>query len=183
VDFTPFLQLQLAREFRIKEWVDPAFRNLINKPLEDINLAQATQMGDMPYYVLSQTKRHIDAHVRNIAFVPPPVHGSFLCSANNDCEEAWNKAWWLGFAKHILHPDSPLSGCEAMHVLNDVRIPGMCDNCLRNTMDDIWEASPFGEIELMICEGIGQIIEWATGEEVKSAYLEVQEVQMEMQTI
>ena len=51
-----------------------------------------------------------------------------------------------------------------MHMLNDVQIPGMCDNYLRCIVDSIWDAGPFKEIELSI--GIGQIVEWVTGDEV-----------------
>lgn len=170
LDFTPFLQLQLAREFQIKEWVEPAFRNLINQPLETISPRQATQMGDVPYYVLSQTKQLIDSHLRNIAFTPPPVE-SFICSTLGRCEQAWNTAWWGGFAKHILHPDNPLSGPDAMWVLNDAQIPGMCEHCLRNAVDSVWEANPFDELKLMVREGTGLVVEWATGESAESAYL------------
>ena len=51
-----------------------------------------------------------------------------------------------------------------MRVLNDVQIPGMCNDYLHCVVDSIWDAGPFKEIELSI--GIGQIVEWVTGEEV-----------------
>jgi hypothetical protein len=182
-DFTPFLQLQLAHEFRIREWVEPAFRSLVKQPLEIISASQATQMGDIPYYILSQTKCLIDNHLRCISFTAPPVQSAFPCDSPEMCEDAWNRAWWTGFAKHVLHPDCPLSGSEAMRVLDNVQIPGMCDDCLRSTVDSVWEAGPFEEIELIIRDGIGQVVEWATGEDVKNAYLEAQEMQMQMYMI
>jgi hypothetical protein len=181
LEFTLFLQLQLAREFQIAEWVEPAFRSLVNQPLENIGPDQAAQMGGLPYYVLLQTKRLIDAHVHNITFIPPPVYNCFLCLATGRSDEVWKRAWWAGFAKHILHPDSPLSGSEAIRVLNDAQIPDMCEHCLRNTVDSIWEANPFEELELMTRDGIGQVVEWITGKPIVSAYLEAQEVRMQIE--
>ncbi|KIM75916.1 hypothetical protein PILCRDRAFT_13125 [Piloderma croceum F 1598] len=140
-------------------------------------------MGDIPYYVLSQTKYLIDNHLRSISFTAPPVQSGFPCDLPEMCEDAWNRAWWTGFAKHVLHPDCPLSGSEAMQVLNNVQIPGMCDDCLRSTVDSVWEAGPFEEIELIVRDGIGQVVEWATGEEVKNAYLEAQEMRIQMHMV
>ena len=111
--------------------------------------------------------------------MPPPVE-SFLCGTTERCKQAWNTAWWGGFAKHILHPDNPLSGHDAMQVLNDAQIPGMCKDCLWNAVGSAWEVNPFDELE-MVCEGIGRVVKWIMGEVIESAYLQAQEVQTQMQ--
>lgn len=178
LEFTPFLHLQLAHKFQIWEWVEPAFCTPINQPLESICLIQETQMGNMPYYILSQMKWLIDAHLHGFAFMPPPVLSEFPCISPEMCEEA---AWWAGFAKHILHPDCPHSNPNAMRVLNDIQITRMCKYCLCSIVDSVWEVGPFEEIELVICEDISKVVKWVAGEEVKRAYLQAQEVKMQMQ--
>jgi hypothetical protein len=136
-EFTPVLQLQLARQFDIMAWVDPAFRELVARPLKTITAVDAEQIGLIAYHTLVQTQGELREHALSIAFNPPPVIIGWACPNENACEKAWDWAWWGGFARHLLHPDNTRPFREIMLELdsNRARISQMCEDCLRNTVE------------------------------------------------
>lgn len=138
-EFSPALQLQLARQYDVAQWLEPAFRALVWTPLKKITVEDAATIGGTAYYVLSQTKVRIDDLIRAIAYCPPPLVPGF-CDDPERCELHWNNAWWQGYAKVLLHPDRTFRSSHIFKELFDTdSIPQVCTSCFRFTLDDIYE--------------------------------------------
>jgi hypothetical protein len=176
-DFTPSRQMQLAQQHRIDEWLEPAFRELVKK--HAFTLDDVEQMGLFAYWVLTNTQRDIRNHVRSIAYYTPDVVHGFDCSTPLLCKAAWENAWWSGFAKLALHPDNDCRSGDAMHKLSAARIPGMNPECLRSTVDDIWNNNPFDDIDVFVKEGYGHLLERFTGITQPNQWLLQQEARVE----
>lgn len=65
-----------------------------------------------------------------------------LCKRPYSCERGWEKEWWNGFAKHILHPDleSKKTPMQVLDELQAVDIPGVCVDCKAATIPKVRES-------------------------------------------
>ncbi|KAJ6467475.1 hypothetical protein DFH09DRAFT_1482998 [Mycena vulgaris] len=161
-DFTPAIQIRLSRQYDIKDWADPAFRNLIDRPLSQITLADAEHMGVVAYYKLVQVKCKLSEYKLGMAFNPPDIHHSFGCLDEPACERLWESFWWAGFAKQILHPNSKKAPAAIMLELDATKGPvaHMIPGCLRNTMDAMWEDNPFNDEQELVDEASTDLTAW-----------------------
>jgi hypothetical protein len=65
-------------------------------------------LGWRNIHILEQVRSCIQQHRLCVAFQSPSViHEELECFDKESCSEAWEMAWWGGFAKHYLHPDLP----------------------------------------------------------------------------
>jgi hypothetical protein len=161
-EFTPAIQLQLAGLYKIRSWVEPAFRALVEKPWEQTIFPEAAKIGDFAQFQVTQTKREIEYYLHCVAFHEPPVDHSWDCEHHGDCEQTWSGVWWNVFAKQLLHPDKVISELqETMAQLDKTEtIPGMTDGCLRRTIESVFEHNPVDVVEAKIREAIDGLEEW-----------------------
>ncbi|KAJ7254471.1 hypothetical protein C8J57DRAFT_1518603 [Mycena rebaudengoi] len=146
-DFTPATQLQLARQYEIQDWVDPAFRALIERRLSDISLADAEQIGLAAYHKLVQVKCLLADEMSGLAFNAPEVKHCSACLDEPRCSRLWEWAWWGGFGKQILHPENTKSASAIMQNLDLDHgvLSSMRRECLFRTTESIWEDNPFDD--------------------------------------
>ncbi|KAJ7718402.1 hypothetical protein DFH07DRAFT_1011798, partial [Mycena maculata] len=71
--FPPALQFQLARCYRVDQWIEPAFRMLVEMPIENIGMSQMEQIGPHGFFQLVQTKERLLHIRRQLAFHIPPI--------------------------------------------------------------------------------------------------------------
>ncbi|KAJ7789882.1 hypothetical protein B0H14DRAFT_2307521, partial [Mycena olivaceomarginata] len=104
-DFTPVIQLRLARQYSILDWADAGFRGLVDRKLKDIDLEDAENMGIVAFHQLVQVHCKIQELNLGLAYNPPTVPHSPGCIDEPQCTRLWERAWWMGYAKHLLHPE------------------------------------------------------------------------------
>ena len=161
-DFTPAIQIQLSRQYDIQDWVDPAFRDLIQRPLNQITVSDAEHMGVVAYHKLVQVKCKLAEHKVGLAFNPPDVHHSFSCRDENACSRLWEWFWWGGYAKQLLHPDTKKTPAAIMLELDPTKGPiaHMNRRCLENTMEGVWEENPFNDEQEFVDEASNDLSSW-----------------------
>ncbi|KAF8179856.1 hypothetical protein BJ912DRAFT_637486 [Pholiota molesta] len=151
----PALRMELARTYRIHNWIATAFRELVVMPLLDLNLYHAHQIGIEAYHCLVRTKANIQQFQKAIAAVSPPVTHGPDCRTHLDCQIGWEKEWWNGLARNILHPDFTPDAHDTIAELQNVQgVPGMCNACFRRTIDAVFERDIFGKERAYIEDGI-----------------------------
>ena len=130
--FEPSLKLQLGRQFRIHEWVEPSFRAMIERPVSSISRLEAHRMGMEYFWILTRTKAQIGRHYHALAYTEPALDQSDgLCDTPQACSAVWKDEWWNGIARHLLHPESPYrsqSGIIALLQETDFD-GGICASC------------------------------------------------------
>ncbi|KAJ7291384.1 hypothetical protein C8J57DRAFT_1163478 [Mycena rebaudengoi] len=147
--FTSAIQLQLSRQYEISEWVDPGFRAFIPRPLRDVSIEEADQMGLIAYHKLVQTKCQLDEDKVDLAFNAPEVEHCSGCSDEHKCGRLWDWAWWGGFSKQYLHPENTKSASTILSELDTDNglLSKMCSLCLFQTMKKIWADNPFDDAD------------------------------------
>ncbi|KAJ7764597.1 hypothetical protein DFH07DRAFT_738230 [Mycena maculata] len=161
-EFTPAIQIQLSRQYDIIDWAGPAFRDLIEQPLDDIKLADSKHMGIVAFYKLIQVKHRVADYKVAMAFHPPDVHHSFGCDDENACSRLWESFWWGGFAKQLLHPNNKKKPAEILLELNPNKgvLSHMHPTCLQYTMEGIWENNPFNDEQEFMDEALIDLSSW-----------------------
>lgn len=155
---SPTLQFACSRKYSVPEWVGPSFRRLLGEPLEDITLAQATDIGMEWFLKLHHTMAEIDMFRLNTAYSAPEHVDSFSCTNPfEQCKRAWELAWWLCYGKHLLHPDEPKSCEGALREMETGFIRGMCADCKTRTIQSARATNMFGSVETLVIEAIGDL--------------------------
>lgn len=175
-EFDPALQFQLARMFRVDDWIDPAFRALIKLPDSSLDLQRLRQIGDVGIHYLIQTKEQIRKSRARLAFTTPDLRGFRDCDTPGSCEYNWKTEWWGGFARLIYHPDFPLGLGEIPTKLAEVRkdgIDGVCDKCLHLTIDSILADGKFSEELKYIEDAIMESRKYQTDEPIRAKLREI----------
>ncbi|KAJ7710108.1 hypothetical protein B0H14DRAFT_3172376 [Mycena olivaceomarginata] len=134
----PAVKFELARCFRIDEWIEPTFRHLLDMSVGDLSFSQVMQIGHVGYFWLTHTKAKIAELRARIAFDVPPIVHSVDCSTRWECGYAWSRQWTENVRSLIHHPDQPVSCLNLLHQLRNVHITELCDKCQDLTMTWIW---------------------------------------------
>ncbi|KAJ7927398.1 hypothetical protein B0H13DRAFT_1861395 [Mycena leptocephala] len=174
--FDPALQFQLARMFRVDQWIEPAFWSLMKLADSALDLQRIGQIGDTGCYHLIQTKDKIRKLRARHAFGTPKLCPFILCDTPRACEYNWGKEWWNGFARLIHHPDASLECGDIPNKLEEVRssgIDGVCDRCLHLTIDSILENGKFQEEERYIPEAIDELMKDQTDEPIRAEFRKI----------
>ncbi|KAJ7914172.1 hypothetical protein B0H13DRAFT_1611831 [Mycena leptocephala] len=174
--FDPALQFQLARMFRVDQWIEPAFRSLMKRPESSLTLRNLAEIGEIGCYYLMQTKDKIRKNRAHLAFSTPKLCHSRGCKTPGTCEYSWQREWWGGFARLIHHPDIPLLFGDIPKTLIQVRdggMDGVCDNCLHLTIDSVLEEGKFQEEDDEIEKTITELMKYQTDEPIRAAFREI----------
>lgn len=148
------LRMNIALRYNRPQWIEPAFRDLVSRPCKDLSLKDVAEMGTEAYFAVTQTQSRLDHLVKSIAFWPPEVEHSIHCYTHASCKAIWEKAWWSGYAKLLLHPDRPTDLYQAVTELESTGIPGFNAMCKVWTLDSMRDNSAFAQVEEIIREGI-----------------------------
>jgi hypothetical protein len=125
------IRLSLALSFRITEWTEPAFRELITTPANRVTAEDFTLLGSPVAHLIFATQAEIRGLRLAIAFNPliPASHDPTCKKPVVGCQCSWEAAWWDGLARHYLHPDFPSTPREAISKLENTPIVGVTTAC------------------------------------------------------
>ncbi|KAF8573022.1 hypothetical protein K439DRAFT_1625353 [Ramaria rubella] len=156
---SPIHKLIFGQKHGIPGWIAPATRSLLM--MSDkfmITLEQYDLLGQENLFIIFGTRSQIRAHRLAVAFTPPVVQHDFTaCPHTFACADAWAVAWWGGFARHYLHPDSPMSADAALAKLLMVFFPDVTPKCQRRTIERLSQADAFSKEETMITDAIARL--------------------------
>lgn len=107
--FDPFLRLDLAIQYKIHYWVEPAFRTVLLYPLESLSSSQIDLLGFTVYIILATCHSKITKHRILCSLTAPPVVHGPSCTNQDGCTKSWEHAWWGEAKKHgvaiaLIHP-------------------------------------------------------------------------------
>ncbi|KAJ7025145.1 hypothetical protein C8F04DRAFT_1300529 [Mycena alexandri] len=161
-DFSAAIQLKLSRQYEVDGWAAPAFRTLMELPLDRTTLSDAENMGVIAYYKLAQLKYKVAEFKTALAYHPPDVIHSFGCTDENICSRIWESFWWGGFAKQLLHPDNQKPPAAILLEVDSTKglLTQMNKICLQNTMEYIWENNPFDEEQVLADAAWADLSDW-----------------------
>ena len=128
------LRLQLGCMYHVDHWVEPAFRDMITRPLSSISHTEAHHMSLDYYYTLSHMKAVVEENYRAIAYTEPGLTQPDECTTPLQCTTVWRDEWWNGIARQLLHPEAPCRGDELLDLLDKTDIPGLCNLCKDATL-------------------------------------------------
>lgn len=152
--------LELARRYSVNAWLEPAILAVLQEPPSSFTLEDARAIGFVAYHRLMTLMWEIDAHRKAMVAVVPPAR-TYLGCGGDGCAKAWVTAWWSGFARHLLHPDAPISEGAARDMLLQLdSIPGMCDSCLRETVFSVCSTGAFSKEKGLINDAVRDLLEW-----------------------
>ncbi|KAF8509630.1 hypothetical protein JB92DRAFT_2729663, partial [Gautieria morchelliformis] len=179
LELAAFLQIEAARTFALKElnaravspawrlllgqrhhipgWIPAAFRTLIDQIDEFVTLDEYQELGMLNVHVLHQTLTRIQSHRLAVAYNPPVVQHHLSCINHWECRKAWGTAWWGGFARHYLHPESPSPPAVVLRKLEVAAIPKVNRECQRLTVESVAEDGVLMREEVMILEGVAKL--------------------------
>ncbi|KAJ6571527.1 hypothetical protein B0H19DRAFT_937253 [Mycena capillaripes] len=160
--FTPAIQLRLARQYSIPHWADLGFRSLVCRRLTSITQADAENMGVVAYHKLVQVRCAVEELDLGLAFNPPTVFHSPGCLDENVCTRLWETAWWMGYAKQLLHPENVKDRFMILDSMDRSKgiVAHMGPHCLTNTLASIWEENPFNDDEGIVTQASAELKAW-----------------------
>ncbi|KAJ7807164.1 hypothetical protein B0H13DRAFT_2422068 [Mycena leptocephala] len=161
--FDAALQFQLARCYRVDDWIEPAFRKLVELSIDSITMDHMDQIGPDGFFQLIKTKEELLTVRRQFAFHVPPVVNHGECENPAYCGVAWAREWRENVPRFIHHPDKP-SGC--VNLLNDLRladIENLCKLCQELSVTWLWGKGWSAREEEKIEEGIAALMSLQTG--------------------
>jgi hypothetical protein len=136
-DLHPAFRLYLARSYGVSDWILPAFYKLVASPTLSLTDNDIELIGHETFIILVRVKSSIDLHRRACAVKPPRVMHGDGCLGEEDCEKAWQNAWWgepgrPGVAVALIHPDNSLSGLEIARKLDSINVHWYMDESCRD---------------------------------------------------
>ena len=131
VSLSAALRLSLAISFRVAEWIEPAFKELVATPPHLISVGDFSLLGGPVAHLIVATKSAICYHCLFVTYNPfkPPEHDPTCKWPIDACQGNWEAAWWDGLARHYLHPDYPSSPQEIIQKLENTPIIGVTTAC------------------------------------------------------
>ncbi|KDQ64005.1 hypothetical protein JAAARDRAFT_187390 [Jaapia argillacea MUCL 33604] len=142
----PSLRLELSRLYRVDNWIEPAFKELIPIRLNAITDEDVYRMGLRTYRKLTTTKELIEDEWKVVAMLPPPIEfESTGCKDHDKCCAVWKDIWWKCLGRKLLHPLKPLPLSEAANFVLDMEVPGMTSECHQAMMELIVLGDGFEE--------------------------------------
>jgi hypothetical protein len=136
-DLQPAMRLYLARSYHVAEWIHTGFKQLVSTPTLSLTDSDIEYIGHETFVTLMRTKSRIDLHCRACAVKAPPVSHAVECLDEDDCEKAWQSAWWgepsrPGVAIALIHPYNSISGKEVLNKLLTLKVPWNMDDVCRD---------------------------------------------------
>lgn len=121
--------LELARQFKVREWVGHASCQLISSPMQSQKLEDIERMMEKVFIVVAKA-RDTEIHNRTrCAFNPPPMCKVADCNRHIHCATHWAKGWLDEVACGLLHPDNPPATGEELSRIQAAKFPGVSPGC------------------------------------------------------
>ena len=145
IALSPAMRLSTAISYRIGDWIQPAFMELIATPTHSLSLEDFTLLGFPIAHMIVTTQAAIRNHRLVVAYNPfkPPHHDVTCKKPTVTCQCNWEAAWWDGLARHYLHPDFPSSPQDILLKLENTPIVGVTTACRLEAIGNIKQQRVF----------------------------------------
>ena len=159
----PAFQFQLARAHRIDNWIEPAFRELVRRPIESLTIDHVGQIGPDGFFQLVQTKEKILRVRREMVFHVPPTANDGACRTHLKCSSAGTREWHENVPQIIHHPEAPCGCADLLHQLQSATIDGICNKSQDLSVTWWWGEGWVDREEEKIDEAVSAWIALQTG--------------------
>ncbi|KAJ7108857.1 hypothetical protein C8R43DRAFT_1139913 [Mycena crocata] len=161
--FHPALQFRLARTYRVDEWIEPAFRKLVEMPIASITMEHMVQIGSWGFFQLVQTKENVLTVRRQLAFHIPPIVNAGDCDTPAYCTVAWAREWRENVPRMIHHPEVPFDVVGLLNEIAATDIDQLCKPCQKLSVTWLWGKGWSKQEEEEIEAGIAALMSLQTG--------------------
>ncbi|KAJ7584223.1 hypothetical protein C8J56DRAFT_1167022 [Mycena floridula] len=181
----PIRQMNLAWVYSIHDWIAPAFSGLLEMKQEDHTFGTQKEIGEYPFWVLTNTRGRIQSLEQTMCFFPTKLVIGRRCPTPQSCEVAWKGLWWSEFAVSILFPNDdpslgrvrlsmPLAVERIRSVLESrpIRPGDLCDVCRGPTIDNALASLPMKRMRNFKKAGIKKIRRWMVAQDAGGGFAE-----------
>ncbi|KAJ7731988.1 hypothetical protein B0H16DRAFT_1732993 [Mycena metata] len=132
-------RLQLAGQFTIVSWVEPAVKHIVERKLSALTLEDIAALGLRVYSTLVKAQELIKIETRRTALVSPqmPNDSSWQCQKHLSCISAWPKIWFERIGKRLLHPEKPIHLRDVKIEALSIRNSTLSERCALDMLDVI----------------------------------------------
>ncbi|KAJ7633269.1 hypothetical protein FB45DRAFT_1148931 [Roridomyces roridus] len=143
----PTRKLQLACEFRILKWIEPAVKSIISRPIHQLTTDEAERVGFSVYRILVQARDLVEKDIKRTAHLAPPLaeDPSWECADHKSCVKVWRRFWREEVGWKLLHPTTPMKLSEVWWTVKTFEHQGLTPRCLKDVADQIRDGSIFFE--------------------------------------
>jgi hypothetical protein len=145
--------LNLARRYRVEEWIKRAFEKLMFRRISSFSVDETEEIGTRTMLCLAKTLDAVGEFKQYLARIPPPIMHCNICIRPGPCCDAYTTQWWSCVGRALLDPSVPISAISVPSFVQEVIFSGMTDGCLRKTMLAASETSIF-RTEMDIVDGV-----------------------------
>ncbi|KAJ7743024.1 hypothetical protein DFH07DRAFT_750034, partial [Mycena maculata] len=181
--FHPALQFHLARCYRIDEWIEPAFRQLVEMPIQSLDMTHLEQIGPHGFFHLVQTKEKLLQVRQQLAFHIPPTITHSESHTPAYCTRAWTEEWKENIPRRLHHPDVPCDSATLLQELQTAVIDELCQQCQQLSISLLWGKGWTQQEDAEIDEGVAALIELQTGGPPQAEAIEAMENGVEGQAV
>jgi hypothetical protein len=157
---SPARRIELSRMFSIHDWVEDAFRRLMEVDFADLIEDDEYRLGYKVYRIIAKTKEYIDKQRKSTAQVAPPLTflESYECMDHKTCRDVWKDGWWKKVSKRLVHPTQPISLREVADYVSGLDFTGMTAVCKAEMVDFIKNNDGFRVEDIIIRQGIDAVV-------------------------
>jgi hypothetical protein len=133
-------KLQLCHKFNLESWLEPAFRELMCRDVQDVTHIEAETLPMRVFFTFAQVKNDIINHRLGLAYSAPPIIIAADCSSACKCTIGWELAWKEGPASLLHHPDLQFSDKDILRQLESASFPEaseVCEGCYQLSVQNI----------------------------------------------
>jgi hypothetical protein len=159
-DFDMSRKLQLCRHFNLVNWLEPAFRELMARQVQDVTNDEVERLPIRVYHAFVKAKSDITTHRLNLAYSAPPVVNMFDCASLCACTIGWEAAWKDGPADMFHHPDLQFSGRDVLERLESAQFPQVCEGCFSLSLMNVKESGALIKEEGIVDDAIRDLKQW-----------------------
>ncbi|KAF9066793.1 hypothetical protein BDP27DRAFT_1541747 [Rhodocollybia butyracea] len=145
--------LGLATELGVRRWIEPALRELFNKPMYQLSEQEKNEIGPESASIIANAQLYLmDQRVSRASCPPPMANVGFgekgcpyygIHHDKSRCAQAWDLGW-RNVGLRLIRREDPLPLSEAMQYIRSHRFDGVTDECRISTIESI---TPFFEVE------------------------------------
>lgn len=136
-EFEVTLKLQFCQRYKLEDWLEPAFRELMKCQLADISGEGADRIPRRIYHTYVTAKHEINCHRLSLGFEAPPAINDPQCNTPATCCYHWRLAWADGPAKMFNHPDHHYLVMDVLWALRTTDIPHICKSCYKLCIEQV----------------------------------------------
>lgn len=134
-------KLQLAQQFSILSWIQPAIVELLDASILQMEDPDIAQIGIQAFTIIVKAKESLEHQRRLYAWYPPKLPENTIlavsCSPamHHCCLKIWKEGWLKYFPQRLLHPTTPLPLHSILTHVMLLDLPDINPGCMEQWID------------------------------------------------